>query len=72
MMGLTPGSYEAYCFDQAVWFFGITVEGELEKAGRKPQKGEGALISARTGVLKKYLGSSDVGPQFADPAAMFK
>lgn len=69
LLGLTRGSYEAYCFDQAVWYFGTTITSELEKAGHKPQKGERAMESARKRVLKKYLGETSK-QQYADPSAI--
>lgn len=73
IIGLTDGSYEAYCFDQAVWYFGSVLESELEQAGHKRQKGEGQREAARKKILAKYL--DEVGKpshqQFADPAALF-
>jgi hypothetical protein len=71
MMGLTQGSYEAYCFDQAVWYVGTFITSELEKAGHKPQKGEAQVKAARTKVLNKYLESADAPGQYADPALLF-
>lgn len=70
-MGLTKGSYEAYCLDQAVWYLGITISNELEKAGHKKQKGEAAIESARKRVLRTYFGDAAGEQKFADPAAMF-
>ena len=71
LLGLTPGSYEAYCFDQAVWYFGSFIEAEVEKAGHKRQKGEAALISARKRVMNKYVEGESGKGQYADPAALF-
>jgi hypothetical protein len=73
LLGLTPGSYEAYCLDQAVWYFGSTVNSELEQAGQKKSKGQGRSEAARKRVLAKYLstGSDPVKQQYADPAALF-
>lgn len=71
ILGLTAGSYEAYCLDQAVWYVGTTIEGELEQAGHKKQKGEGRVIAARQAVLDKYLGKTETKGQFADPAVLF-
>lgn len=70
-MGLTEGSYEAYCLDQATWYLGSMLSQELEQAGQKRAKGEAANEAARKRVLAKYLGDSGVEKQFADPAAMF-
>lgn len=78
LLGLTPGSYEAYCFDEAVWYFGTTLTNELDKAEQAAQsrgkkrssadKGE----AARKKVLSRFLdekGSNE--PKFADPSAFF-
>lgn len=71
-MGLTSGSYEAYCLDQAVWYLGISISGELDKVGRKKQKGELQNEQGRQKVLSKFLGTTAAQPKYADPAAMFK
>lgn len=74
ILGLTAGSYEAYCFDQVIWYFGSTVSGELEQAGRKKQKGETKIVAARKKVLSKFLdepGANDKPGKFADPALLF-
>lgn len=71
LLGLSPDSYEAYCFDEAVWYFGSTVSAELEKAGQKKSKGQGKTESARKRVLLKYLGGK-AEQQYADPAAFFE
>lgn len=71
-MGLTDGSYEAYCFNQAVWFFGSHIDAEVEKAGQKRQKGEAQIMSARKRVLSKFINEpGETKGQFADPAALF-
>jgi len=58
--------------DQAVWYVHAVIQGELDKAGHKKQKGEGAIISARKRVLAKYLdGPEKSAKQFADPAVLF-
>lgn len=72
ILGLTPGSYEAYCLDQATWYFGTVIQNELEKAGQKKQKGQAAIESARKRVLKKYLEGSDAKGLYADPALLFE
>lgn len=74
IIGLTPGSYEAFCFDQASFYFGMTIQAELEKAGQgKKPKGEAQREAARKRVLAKYLGDEKKSSkgQFADPAALF-
>lgn len=71
-MGLTAGSYEAYCLDQAVWYAGVSISNDLEKAGQKRQKGSGKIESARQRVLDRYFGKTQGQQQFADPALLFK
>lgn len=72
MLGLTSGSYEAYCLDQACWYLGITITEELNKAGQKRQKGEAQNEAARKRVLAKFLGEPSGGKKsYADPAALF-
>lgn len=73
MLGLTPGSYEAYCFDQAVLYLGNTITTELNKVGHKPAKGEKANERNRERVLVKFLGEKAMPkPKYADPAALFQ
>lgn len=65
--------YVAYCLDQAVGYFGRTLEAELEKAGSDAKNDEEAEWK-RQRVLSSFLGE-DKKPQrgmFADPAALFK
>jgi hypothetical protein len=75
LLGLKRGSYEAWCLDQAVNFFGNHVESELEKVGQKQSAKDRALIANRQRKLEKLL---DPNPevakkgQFMDPAAFFK
>lgn len=74
ILGLEAGSYEAYCLDQAVWYFGSQVQNDVEQAGQPKAKGSGKIESARRRTLDKYLkepGASTKG-QFADPAMLFK
>ena len=74
LLGLTRGSYEAYCLDEAIWYFGTIVESELEKASqpRKKAKGQASAEAARKRVLDKYFGKEGAAPQqFMDPAALF-
>jgi hypothetical protein len=70
---LDPSSYEAYCLDEAVWYFGTIVQSEVEKAGQKKVKGQARTESARKRVLDKYLTPAGKGGSgFADPAALLK
>lgn len=55
-------------FDRAVWAFGTTLEGELEKAGnnaKKPRQAE----QARQRVLQKWLGSNTGDRGYRKPPA---
>lgn len=70
-MGLTRGSYEAFCFDQAIWYLGTSITGRLEKIGRKKQRGEAGIEAARERELKLILEGKDAKGAFADPALMF-
>ena len=72
LLGLTRGSYEAYCLDQAVWYFGSYIDAEVEKAGHKKQKGEAQLMAARKRVLSKYVDGPDAKGQFMDPSVLFE
>lgn len=72
ILGLTEGSYEAYCLDQAVWYFGSQVQHDLEQAGQKRAKGQSKTEAARKNMLDKYLGKKPAGSGFADPAAFFQ
>ncbi|MCA1807184.1 MAG: hypothetical protein LC687_04960 [Actinobacteria bacterium] len=69
--GLGLGTYEGYCFDQAVSYFGQWVEGELDKLD-KPSKGARKLMDARKRRLDQILNPVSTPQQFADPAAFFK
>lgn len=71
VLGLTPGSYEAYCLDEAVWYFGTTVQAEVDKAGQKKAKGQAATEAARKKILERFVGSEKKGSGFADPATFF-
>lgn len=66
--------YIAYCLNQAVFFFGRTVENEMEKAAESA-KNEKAANAARDQVLQKIInrpGPTATVSGFADPAKMFK
>jgi hypothetical protein len=72
MMGLTTGSYEAYCLDQAVWYLGTTISQELDKVGQKKDRKTVANEAARQRRLTMILdGKDNAKGQFADPAAFF-
>lgn len=73
ILGIEQGTYPAYCLDEAVIFFGLTLESMLEKAGQKPSKEERRVMRARESLLEKVLGDDDEPKKnkgFADPALM--
>lgn len=59
--------YRAYCLDEAIGFFGGTVENELAECQGKDYDRLSKV------VLKKYFGEDDESPTgvYADPAIMF-
>lgn len=70
-MGLTPGSYEAYCLDQAIWYVGTTITNEVENAGQKKDSKTIATEQARKRALMKIIDGPEAKGLYADPAAMF-
>ena len=72
LLGLRSKSYEAYCLDEAVIYFGLSLEAELEQAGQKPGKAEKKAQAAREAVLNQVFGRTEKGTGYADPALMFK
>lgn len=72
-MGLRGDTYEAFCLDEAVIYFGLALEAELEEAGVTPTKEDRKIMAARQRVLDRVLGKDEVkGSGYADPALMFK
>ena len=68
-----PHTYEAYCLDEAVIYFGLMLEGMLEEAGQKPGKEERRAQAAREALLKKIFNPDDnKGSGYADPAMLFQ
>lgn len=72
LLGLEPGSYTAFCLDQAVYTFGSMVESEIERAGHKPSKDEQKIIQARRRVVDRLLRdpNAPVKGRFRDPMTM--
>jgi hypothetical protein len=71
-LGLEQGSYEAYCLDEAVIYFGLTVEAKLDEADHKPSKEERKARAARENMLKKLFSEETESTSgFSDPALMF-
>ena len=62
--------YVAYCLDQAVGYFGRTLQAELDSVDEKDEK---TAEHKRRRILERYLGESDKPARglFADPATMF-
>lgn len=73
IFGIGFGTYDGYCFDQAVSRFGLWVESELDKLEKKGKETK-KLIEARRRRLDKILNDdpSSQTKSFADPAALFK
>lgn len=74
-MGLRSGSYEAFCFDQAVSYGGNLIQAELD--GVKLGKGKNAAEAqkAKQDILLKRLLFGDkvqMSKAFRDPAERFK
>lgn len=64
-------NYVAYCFDEAVVFFGLQLESMLDEAGQKPDKESKRVEAAQTRILNRIFGDEKAGSGYADPAAMF-
>ena len=65
--------YVAYCLNYATYYFGVTVENELDKASHKPSKQEKATSAARNRKLEQILSGNKASTsnQFMDPAHFF-
>ena len=77
LLGLASDSYEAYCLDEAVIYFGLMVESELDEAAQgKKSREQRRAEQARKRVMDRILGEEDQKKQgsssFADPAQMFR
>lgn len=70
-LGLRSDSYEAYCLDEAVIYFGLALENMLQEAGQKPSKGDRKAQAAREALLNKVFGKGEGSSGYADPALMF-
>lgn len=62
--------YAAYCLDQAVGYFGRTLQAELDSVDEKDAS---TTEHKRRMILERYLGDKEKPARglFADPAAMF-
>jgi len=68
-----PGSYEAYCLDEAVFYFGTTLERMLEESGHRSSKEEKKAQMAQERILDRVMGrDKDTKGKFADPAVLFQ
>lgn len=70
-MGLTQGSYEAFCLDQAVWYLGTVITQELDQVGVKKTSKDATNENTRKSILQKFLGENAATPEYADPAAAY-
>ena len=64
----------AYCLDEAVSYFGMMLENELERAGHKPSKEERKAEMARQRILDRVFKDEEEKKKnsgFSDPALMF-
>jgi hypothetical protein len=65
LLGLAPGSWEAYCLDEAVFMWGGWVSQQLEKVKGKT---EAQVQRGQEMKLAQILGTEGKG-RFRDPAA---
>lgn len=73
LLGIDRGSYTAYCLNEALYVFGMTLENKLDSAGQKPGKEDRKIKAARDQVMKNMFDpEKKKGSGFADPALMFK
>lgn len=72
--------WTAWCVDEAVWTWGVYIEGEVHKAEKGKDKGKGAQKRAQEAAaaqdrvdrkLKELLGTKDEDPQPNRPAGQF-
>lgn len=67
--------YTLYCFDQAVWYLGSYIQGELDAIPLgKGKNAEKTKSNKQERLLKKLLGleGEDAPGRFRDPAEMAK
>lgn len=55
----------AWCFDRAIYLFGVSIDNDLDKAAHGA-KNQGAANIARQRVMAKWIGTK---VQYRDPAA---
>lgn len=61
-------SFEAFCFDRAVWKFGATLEAQLEEVAEKAKKPATAKAKKQL-VLTQWLAEPGAKGFYRDPAA---
>lgn len=75
LLGLPRSSYEAYCLDEAIGFFGNNLKFELDKI-EPPKKFKGDprkyVEQKQKLLLHKTFRGELGGPKYADPAAKFE
>lgn len=67
-LGIPMGSYQAWCVDEAIAWFGNTLKAELDNAKGKTEK---AKERRRRLILHTTFAGELGGPKYADPAAKF-
>lgn len=75
LVNIPMSSYVAYCFDEAVVYFGLQLENMLDEASEtgRPSKEQQQAERARKQVLDAVFGPSKSGGSgYADPAVMFQ
>lgn len=65
-MGLESDTYVAYCFDEAVYAWGIHVDNEVAQSGAKSKTNE-QKAAAKQRTIHRLLGTSGTPGTFRDP-----
>lgn len=69
LLGIS-GSIRQYCLDRAVWLFGSTLDGELEKS-LEGCSNDREMERSRQRVLDRWFPEQAAAPgRFKDPAAL--
>jgi hypothetical protein len=73
LLGLERGSYQAYCFNQVVFFYGSAVMAEVEGIPWGKNDKPETMAAKRERALRKMLSleTGDQAGRFRDPASKF-
>ena len=73
LLGLEPGSYQAFCFNQVVFLYGSAVTAEVEGIPWGKNDTSEKMAAKRERALRKMLSleTGDQTGQFRDPASKF-